>query len=235
MSGEATGNPSPVTARTQIDSSTSKLLLVEGREEELFFEEMMKSDPILAAVQVMSFCGKNNLRAFLAPLKKDPLFPQVKTIAVIRDADYHQSQSQPRNQATAHRARETGAAQLALQSVRDSLQYHNLPRPAKHGCFVTGPPRVGVFIMPDGENDGMLETLCMRSVDDKPEAECVKLYFQCLNKKSLFPRPLDKARAHVWLASRREPDKRVGEAAQAGYWPFDHAAFGDLWKFIRAM
>jgi len=31
------------------------------------------------------------------------------------------------------------------------------------------------------------------------------------------------------------PDRRVGEAAQAGYWPWDSQAFDDLWAFLRSM
>ena len=46
---------------------------------------------------------------------------------------------------------------------------------------------------------------------------------------------LHKARAHAWLASRVEPDKRVGEAAQAGYWPWGADAFLDLWSFVGSL
>jgi hypothetical protein len=43
-------------------------------------------------------------------------------------------------------------------------------------------------------------------------------YFQCLQAHQIAPKSLHKARAHAWLASRPEPDRRVGEAAQAGYY-----------------
>ena len=31
------------------------------------------------------------------------------------------------------------------------------------------------------------------------------------------------------------PDRLVGEAAQAGYWPWNSRAFDDLWAFLRLM
>ena len=81
----------------------------------------------------------------------------------------------------------------------------------------------------------MLETLCLLSVATLPEFPCVDGYLQCLQGHGAVPNNLHKARAHAWLASRLEPDKRVGEAAQAGYWPWDADAFRDLWSFIGAL
>jgi hypothetical protein len=123
----------------------------------------------------------------------------------------------------------------AFQSVYDSLRHHELPLPLRHGALTDGAPRVGVFIMPDGEADGMLESLCMQAVKDKPETSCLDAYINCVAEKGLNPKPLEKARVHAWLASQPEPDKRVGEAAQAGYWPFGHPVFTNLWQFIREM
>jgi hypothetical protein len=31
------------------------------------------------------------------------------------------------------------------------------------------------------------------------------------------------------------PDRRVGEAAEAKYWPWDSQALDDLWAFLRSM
>lgn len=151
----------------------------------------------------------------MAALKLDANFGDVLTLAIIRDAD-----DDPIG---------------AFQSVCDSLQHHALPVPKGHGEFTNGQLRVGVFIMPDGKADGMLESLCMQAVEDKPETPCLKAYIDCLAEKGLDPKPLEKARAHAWLASQPKPGKRVGEAAQAGYWPFDHSVFTNIWQFISAM
>lgn len=40
---------------------------------------------------------------------------------------------------------------------------------------------------------------------------------------------------HVWLASEVEPEKRLGEAAEAGYWPWTSPAFDALRQFLLAL
>ena len=77
----------------------------------------------------------------------------------------------------------------------------------------------------------MLETLCLRSAA-APEFACVDPYFACLAGFGEVPNNDVKARTHAWLASRPEPDRRVGEAAQSGYWPFADA-FADALTFLR--
>lgn len=47
-----------------------------------------------------------------------------------------------------------------------------------------------------------------------------------------MPYNMAKAKVHTFLASRIEPDKRLGEAAQAGYWPFNDPVFDPLKNFI---
>jgi hypothetical protein len=201
----------------------SKLLVVEGRDEEMFFDAALRDHLVLTDLQIMPIGGKTQLTQNLSGLVNDVDFLTVQSLAVLRDADL-----------TAPGATGTSAAQ-AFQSVCGSLQHVGLPCPTAHGQFAVGPPRVGVFIIPNGVDDGMLETLCLLSVATLPEFPCVDGYLQCLHGHGVIPNNLHKARAHAWLASRPEPDRRVGEAAQAGYWPWDSDAFQDLWSFIRAM
>jgi hypothetical protein len=200
-----------------------KLLIVEGRDEEVCFEGAIRDHLRLSDIQVMPIGGKTLLTRNLTGLVVDPDFVTVRSLAVVRDADE-----------TPPGARVPSAGQ-SFQSVCGSLRHVNLPCPAGHGQFADGPPRVGVFIVPNGVDDGMLETLCLLSVSTLPEFPCVDAYFQCLHGHQVVPNNLHKARAHAWLASRPEPDRRVGEAAQAGYWPWSSNAFDDLWAFLRSM
>ena len=204
-------NRSPA-AKIQI--TKSKLLLVEGKDEELFFTAALEYRSI-GDIQVLPIAGKTRLRENLATLRRDPKFPAATCLAVIRDAD--------------------NSSASAFQSVCDSLLHHSLSVPKKHGEFTTALPRVGVFIMPDGKNNGMLETLCMQSVKGKAPTACVESFLDCLMQSGSHPSPLDKARAHAWLAGQDDPEKRVGEAAQAGYWPFADSAFDNLWQFIGTL
>jgi len=200
-----------------------KLLIVEGRDEEMFFEAALANHLGIGDIQVMPIGGKTRLTANLAGLVNDPLFSSVQCLGIVRDAD-----------ATAHGSTVRSAA-TALQSVWGSLAHVGLPCPSAHGQFGAGPPRVGVFIVPNGVDDGMLETLCVTSVSSAPEFHCVDDYFQCLQGHAIISNSPHKARAHAWLASRPDPGKRVGEAAQAGYWPWDSGAFAEIWSFIRSL
>ncbi len=200
-----------------------RLLIVEGHDEEQFFAAALRDHLGLADIQVMPIGGKTRLTANLAGLVNDPLFSNVQSLAIIRDAD-----------ATAPGSTVPSAIQ-AFQSICGSLRHVGLPCPVAHGQFVDGPPRVGIFIVPNGVDDGMLETLCLQSVSGLPEFPCVDGYFQCLQGHVPLPTNLYKARAHAWLASRPKPALRVGEAAQAGYWPWDSDAFTDLWSFISSL
>jgi Protein of unknown function (DUF3226) len=200
-----------------------KLLIVEGRDEQLCFEAALRDHLCLTEIQVMPIGGKTRLPGSLAALKADPDFVTVVSLAVVRDAD----------ETTAGAA--TPSAIRSFQSVCGSLRHVGLACPAAHGQFADGRPRVGVFIVPNGTDDGMLETLCLDSVSTLPEFTCVDAYFQCLQGLQVVPGNHHKARAHAWLASRKEPDKRVGEAALAGYWPWDSTSFNELWAFIRSL
>jgi hypothetical protein len=163
------------------------------------------------------------LTVSLSALMNDPAFPTIQSVAILRDAD------------TAIPGAPVTSAAQAFQSVCGSLRHLGLPCPAAHGQLASGPPRVGVFIVPNGTDDGMLETLCLQSVSAMPEFPCVDAYFQCLAGHNVAPNNLHKGRAHAWLASRPEAGKRVGEAGQAGYWPWSSAAFNDLWSFITLL
>ena len=186
-----------------------KLLIVEGRDEQLFFEAALRVHLGLTDIQVMAVGGKTRLTRSLEILVNDIHFPTIPSMAVVRDAD------SPIGVAATPGAA-ISEADKAFRSACGSLRHVGLSCPPAHGQFSDGPPRVGVFIVPNGTDDGMLETLCLHSVSTLPEFPCVDAYFQCLQAHQIAPKSLHKARAHAWLASRPEPDRRVGEAAQAG-------------------
>ena len=47
-----------------------------------------------------------------------------------------------------------------------------------------------------------------------------------------MPNNLSKARVQAFLSSRIEPGKRLGEAAEAGYWPFNNPVFNPIKDFL---
>jgi hypothetical protein len=62
------------------------------------------------------------------------------------------------------------------------------------------------------------------------------MYFECvLRTAGRQPAHMAKARVHAWLASQIEPDRRLGEAAGKGYWPWANAAFEPLRTFLQML
>jgi hypothetical protein len=70
-----------------IQIKQTKLLIVEGRDEENFFGAALASYLGIADIQVLGIGGKTLLTANLKALKNDPAFPTVQSLAVVRDAD----------------------------------------------------------------------------------------------------------------------------------------------------
>jgi hypothetical protein len=191
--------------------SSSKLLVVEGQDEERLFSEALAAWGVDA--QILPIGGKTKLGANLKTLRNDTRYPGVSTIAVLRDAD--------------------DDAQAALRSVRGALSGAGLTPPGEHGRFSTGTPRVGIYVLPDGATPGMLETVCLQSADARLVA-CADAYFNCAKLAGAqISAEMDKARVHAWLATRPRPDLRLGEAAAAGYLDFSGAAFANLCRFCR--
>jgi hypothetical protein len=192
-----------------------KLLLDEGRDEVRFFNALLAHLGI-TDIQVTDYGGKTRLKDYLEALANTPGFPGLASLAITRDGDT-----------------DTAAA---FSSVSGGLSNIGLSVPASHGQLTGTNPQVGVWIMPDGANPGMLEDLCMASVQSDLAVSCVDEYLQCvLQRASRQPNNTAKARLHVWLASQIEPDKRLGEAAEIGYWPWQAPAFQPLIQFVQSL
>jgi hypothetical protein len=192
-----------------------RLLLVEGRDEENLFEAFLRHLGIVG-IRILSYRGKNNLQNRLRVYVDAPGFDQVRSIGIVQDAD-------------------NSGAQAALQSVQSSLRNAGLPSPQTFLTPVGDLPRVSVFIMPDNSGSGALEDLCLKALDDDPARDCVDDFLQCVKGSvTAPPQNTSKAKMHAFLASRQDPELRLGEAAQRGYIPWGHPSFAPLTEFLRS-
>lgn len=147
-------------------------------------------------------------------------FANVESLGIIRDADEDND--------------------AAFKSVCTGLRLAGLPEPPRPLDVTGGKPRISVFIMPDCQRPGRLETLCLLAVAEDPAMPCVKEYWGCLERalpqgNRDVPRNREKAHLQAFLASRQKPGLRLGEAGEAGYWPFDHGAFQLVKDFLLAL
>ncbi len=188
-------------------------LLVEGKDDQNFFRALLQNMNC-QGVQVQTYDGGDKLRGFLSAFVRMSGFSDVTAIGIVRDA-------------------EKNPASDALASVRGALENAGLPAPSMSKTVADGPPRVSVLILPDGTNQGMLESLLGETVKGTPIADCIDEFLQCAERacESEIKRP-EKAFVHAFLATRPDPHVSVGVAAQKGYWALDHPALGEVRSFL---
>lgn len=199
--------------------TSERVLLVEGTDEVNLVQALMRhrfGSETASAAQIIAAGGRSRFRERLRAVVTAAERLTLRAVGVLRDAD--------------------SDARAAWDSVRDAVEASNLRAPDAHGGFSDGLPAVGVFIVPDGRAPGALETLCAQSVAGTPGGGCVEQYLDCLDRGgALASTNRDKSFAHAWLASRRDPVARVGEAAKQGEWNFDHPAFTPLARFVERL
>ena len=194
----------------------AKQLLVEGKDQENFFDAFAAHLGIADRIQISDFGGVGQLRRFLPAFVKMPDFGSVRSVGIVRDAE--------------------GSEDAAFRSVQSSLKNANLAVPAAMAEPVEEDPRVAVLILPGDGNPGMLETVLCRSFVGEDTNRCIDEFFECVEGLPDTPiRNPDKARAFTYLATRRSPHHSVGVAARAGVWDLDHAAFGDIRAFLNEL
>lgn len=189
----------------------SALLLVEGKDEVNFFNALL-DDCNISEVQIIEIGGKDKLKLEFPALLNLDGFSEVKSYAIIQDAD--------------------NDSNATLTSIKSILSRYHQPIPNDCGEFVANNGiQVGIYIVPGNKTEGMLENLCLDTVENNPILKCVNKYFSCLEEqlesnvagedkksgKHYFPRNRAKARMHAFLAGQNKLVPSLGLAAKKGY------------------
>lgn len=203
------------------DILAPKQLLVEGRTPEIFFREWVEALGLNGKIEVRDYGSLDQLTDFLKVFTGRKEFKEtVESVGIIRDAEH-----QP--------------AAAAFRSVCASLKEVSLVCPEKCGSFSVGPKRTGIFVLPDCDQPGMLETLCWTILEadskSKPELNCVMAHLQCLGQANVQTHNPHKAKVWTYLAGRGEFDPQVGRAAQAKVWDWNSPALVSLTGFLRSL
>jgi hypothetical protein len=83
---------------------------------------------------------------------------------------------------------------------------------------------------------GTLEDLCLSITENDPVHECVDLYIDCLVKRGMEPLHRHKTRLHTFLAGKGElAGLKIGEAAKAGAWNWNHPRLDSFRRIIKDM
>ncbi|MBI5214752.1 MAG: hypothetical protein HY960_03260 [Ignavibacteriae bacterium] len=196
------------------------LLLVEGKDECNFFDAFL-SHLRISGVQVVDIGGKDNFLKEFPALTLIEGFSSVKRLGFVRDA-------------------ETNQPLTVFSSICNILQKHKLPIPINPNAIMMNDGiYVGVFIMPDNKDPGMLENLCLQTISSDSINECIDTYIGCVQSQQREGEKLiyndSKARVQAYLASRSPIVNSLGLGAQKGYWNFDHECFDGISKFLKLL
>ena len=200
---------------------SKKLLAVEGKDEENFFDALLKHMNI-TNFDIHKVGGKNQFPKKLPALLKTRGFfapdesPLVTHLGIVRDKDEDE----------------------AFKSISNIIATVGLKPPTKQSTFSDGTPKVGIFIMPGNKVEGtMLEDLCLKSVENHPAMKCVDEFASCVSGLPISPKNISKAKVHVFkaqvfLATQPEVADSVGLGAQKKYWNFNSPALDELKQFL---
>jgi hypothetical protein len=197
-----------------------QLLLVEGKDECNFFEALLTHERI-EEVQCIDIGGKDKFSQEFPLLVKMEGFKAVSAIGLVRDAEVNQAQS-------------------AFDSLCHTLNKHNLPVPSTPNVLNLGPPKVNIFIMPDNQGAGMLENLCLKTIEGQAIEKCLCDYLACILANKVFLEEQEKfnepkAKVQAYLAMRAPIVNSLGLGAKAGYWNFLHPGFDEVKKFLHTL
>ena len=195
----------------------TRLLAVEGKDECNFFSALLANLSI-ERVQMVDIGGKDKFSVELPLLTNIGGFGGVTVIGFVRDAEENMAGS-------------------AFDSICATLRKCHLPAPSAMASVIGGPPKIGVFIMPDNQESGMLEDLCLKTLNGQPLENCINEYMDCVSnaisaeERTLFNEP--KARVQTYLSSRVPIVNSLGLAAAKGYWNFENPCFDEIKNFLH--
>lgn len=198
----------------QNEIQQSKLLCVEGKDEINFFHELLNHLEIYE-VEIKEVGGKTNFKNELPTLTASSGFSDVEILAIIRDADDN--------------------PEGAFHSVKNILKKDpnlSVTLPENINEFTSGHPSIGIFIMPGDFDKGMLENLCLKTVQNHPAMKCVKIFSECISELDDPPKNMAKAKAQAFLAAMPKIAKDVGIGSKKGYWDFDSPELNPLKSFL---
>jgi hypothetical protein len=198
-----------------------KQLLVEGRTPEIFFRQWVEALGLKQKIEVRDYGSLGQLTDFLKLFTGFKEFKEtVESVGIIRDAEDKKAAS-------------------AFDSVCASLRAVGLACPERLGSFGVGPKRTGIFVLPDCDRPGMLETLCWTILEKDPkrrqEVDCVMAHLRCLGAAGVQAGNPHKAKVWTYLAGRGEFDPQVGRAAQHNVWDWNSPALAGLTGFLQSL
>ncbi|MCY3866691.1 MAG: hypothetical protein OXG68_14735 [Chloroflexi bacterium] len=153
----------------KIDENADRLMLVEGRDDEVFFLKLLEHMGISDVIQIFSYGGKDNLKRYLLAILNDVNYSRNRRhIGIVRDADYNTNAFDSVVSALGH----------ANDNRSTDVEFSIPPRALVRS---EATPYVSVLILPP-DDEGTLENLVVDALETEPIMSCVNDYFDCLTE-----------------------------------------------------
>jgi hypothetical protein len=221
-------------------SATKKILLVEGENDKGFFIEICKKLNLNATVRVAppkELGGKKNSKEGVIRFLEQELLPNlpdgnITHIAAVVDADY-----------VAHRGGYTNTLDRlsgVLAPFGFSLETGQAEKNGLRFTSVDGFADFGLWIMPDNQNEGMLEDWIKSCVKESEQV----LFQQAVTVVERIPEPKfsessrSKAEVATWLAWQKKPGHGLYYVMKDGFLQkddlleVDHPLFKELEQWL---
>jgi hypothetical protein len=191
------------------------ILIVEGKDECNFFQGLLDHLNLIDHTQIFVAYGETNIKAKILAIQNTAEFYHVTAIGIVRDSD-----NDPISKFT---------------STKNALRELGLPTPDSSYSVVGDSLRCAILMIPDYGETGALEELCLKSIRESREFDCVNKYFNCLNDFSCDnARKKSKATISVYLASKQD-HCGIGVAAKKDYWDFNHSSFEKVTNCLKEL
>ena len=202
--------------KKEIESSS--LLMVEGKDEGNFFKALFAVLGI-THVQIEDIGGKDRFDAAIRAFSKMQGFDEITTLGFVRDA-------------------ENMPASAAFMSICSSLQHIDVQPPSAVGRVERIANRkIGIFIMPNNSNPGMLETICLDSIQQNTLYTDYILPYTDYLATDIYKDNIqfnkEKSEVQIYLASKLPLVNSLGLGAINGHWDFNHPVFNDIKRFLQ--
>jgi hypothetical protein len=197
---------------------SENVLAVEGNDEKNFFEVLLRTMNI-PNVQIIDVGGKDNFKnKFPVYIQSEGALAKIKNIGFVRDAEQLEAKS-------------------AFDSICSVLQKYALPCPTDLRKIIKdNDKKVNIFIMPNNNNCGMLEDLCIAAIKDTDVFTCVECFVKCYeNKIERGKYNLAKAKILAYLSTRTPIVNALGLAAKQSVFDFTKPCFDDIKKFLKEL
>ena len=175
-----------------------RVVVCEGIEEERFFPRLLSirnESTLSEVIQFVNCGGKSNLESFLKSASGFTGFSQVNSIGIVLDAD-----SQP------------GGAQPTFKKAQNAFRTIRFPVPTQLGKpEVVNGKMANIWVMPNNQDDGELEDLCLAALANHDLMACVQQIEECVGRITRLPSKSAKSRLYTLLAWLDPPGKRLAE------------------------